>query len=279
MPDEVKTPTKQELAAKERENIKVIEPEKVEDEPEAETEAEPEVETEAEAEPEAEKPAEKTEDELKAEKAEATTKAEKDRIQRRIDKEIAKRKTAEEEVKTLKAQLAAKPEGEKVLTQADVDAAADKKLLLKEFNNNCNKLSKDANKIDPKFDDKIKELASDIGPIPGEMIGILSDLDNGNGGEVLSHLANNPDEAEEIWGLPLAKMVQKLDRLSIKLDEAKKPKPKEISKTPAPIEGANGNSGVKNLDPSKAKTTAEYVEIRNKQVAERAERKRQGMRS
>lgn len=279
MPDEKKEPTKQELAEQDRKNIKVTEPEKVEDEVEETTEEETvndEIKEEVKEETK-EEPAAKTEDELKAEKAEATTVAEKARIQRRIDKEVAKRKAVEDENKTLKAQLAAKPEGEKVLTEADVDARANQKLLEKEFVDNCNKLAKAATKLDPKFKEKIDELAADIGKIPGEMIGILSDLDNG--AEVLSHLTNNPDEAEEIWTLPLAKMVQRLDRLSMKLEDAVKPKPKEISKVPAPIEGGAGNSTVKNLDPSKAKSTAEYVEIRNKQVAERQARKMAGMRN
>lgn len=222
------------------------------------------------------KESEKTEDELKAEKAEAKTAAEKARIQKRIDREVSKRKVLEDELKDLKAQLAKKvEEGEEVLTKEDIDREAKKiaaqQVAEKEFVDACNKLAKEANKVDKEFDKKIEVLSDDIGPIPSQIIGILDDFDNG--GAVLSYLANNVDEAEEIWGKSIARQSLALSKISIKLAEEAKPKPKPISKAPKPNEPlAGANRGLTTLSDKMDDKT--WIDTRNRQVAEREAQRR-----
>jgi len=186
---------------------------------------------------------EKTEAELSAEKAEADTEAAKAKIQKRIDKEVAKRKAVEAERDELKRKLEAKPDAENALTEADVETRAERlaaeKDAQREFVKACNRVADAAAKVDKDFKTKVDAMAEEIGPIPGQMIGALDDLDNG--GAVLSYLSNNVDEAEEIYALPPMRMVSALNKLAFKLEKAAV-KIKPPSKVPAPLEGVGGNS-------------------------------------
>ena len=210
---------------------------------------------------------EKTQEQLEAEKIEAKTAAEKARIQKRIDKEVAKRKTLETENANLKAQLAAKESGEGKFTEEDVKkqakVLADKEIADRDFANACSRLQKAATKLDKDFPDKIQELGTEVGPIPGAMIGILDDLDNG--GQVLQHFTTDPDEYERIIALPSTKMAVELTRLATKLA---KPPVKVLSKVPAPNEPLGGNARVdtplNDKDPMDV-----WIKKRNKQVEER----------
>lgn len=184
----------------------------------------------------------------KQEKIAAKAKRKQDRMQARIDEATAARRNAEAEVARLKAQLEADPD--KKLTpeevQAQAEAIAERKLqeknlkeLQDKFDENCEILRKAAKAVDKDFDAKIAETAETFGKLPSFMLGVLFDLDNG--GEVLSYLANDDDEAERIYDLQKkpAKMTSELVLISLKLAEAKKPKKKEISKV-------NGIKPVKN---------------------------------
>ncbi len=243
---------------KEEEEIKEPEPEVKEPEVKEETIEEKEEEIEV---------IEKTEEELEAEKAEAKTAAEKARIQKRIDKEVAKRKVLEEENKTLKAQLAAKETGEGKFTKEDVEkqakTIAEQTIAERDFANACARLQKSATKLDKDFPEKIQELGSEVGPIPGAMIGILDDLDNG--GQVLQHFTTDPDEYEKLIALPATKMAVELTKLATKLA---KPASKPLSKVPAPNEPLGGNARVdtplNDKDPMDV-----WIKKRNKQVEER----------
>jgi type I site-specific restriction endonuclease len=250
--------------------------------PEPEPEKEPEKEAEPEKEPEVKEPpveeeveekeeeieaSEKTEESLEADKAAAKTAAEKARIQKRIDKEVAKRKTLEEENKILKAQLAAKDSGEGKFTEEDVKKQAkqlaDQEIAERDFANACARLQKAATKLDKTFPDKIQELGSEVGPIPGAMIGILDDLDNG--GQVLQHFTTDPDEYERIITLNPTKMAVELTKLATKLA---KPVAKPLSKVPAPNEPLGGNA--RNDTPLNDKDPMDvWIKKRNKQVEER----------
>lgn len=231
-------------------------------------------------------PEEETEEEKKArearEKEEAKATRKQDRMQRRIDKAVAAQRAAETEIAKLKAQLEADPE--KKLTAEEVESLAEakaaKKLQEKEladlqvkFDNDCAKLQKEANKVDPKFDDKINDLAQDIGAIPSFMIGILSDMDNG--GEVLAFIANDDELAEDIWSAKPAKMTKKLVEISNKLEEAKKKPKKQISKVDAPDKLVKGSRVVSNtITEADTKNMDTYVAKRQRQMMER--RKAQG---
>lgn len=231
-------------------------------------------------------PEDETEEQKKVretkEKEEAKAQRKQDRMQRRIDKAIAAKNNAEAEVARLKAQLEANPDQK--LTAEEVEAKAEaiaaKKLADKEladvqskFNSDCDKLQKAATKIDKEFDTKINELAEDIGPIPSFMIGVLSDMDNG--GEVLAHIANDDELAEEIWGAKPAKMTRLLVDISTKLAEKAKPPRKQISKVPDPITPVKTNRVVSNvITEADTKNMDNYVAKRQRQMLEK--RKLQG---
>lgn len=185
-----------------------------------------------------------------AEKITAKAKRKDDRMQRRIDEAIAAKKTAEEALDAFK-----KANPDVKLTEAEVsekaELIANQKLAAKnaadiqeKFDNACAKLAKDATKIDPKFNDKVEDMAEQFGPIPSFMIGVLEDFDNG--AEVLSALVNDDELAEKIYNLKAspAKMTNALIRISDKLIEAKKAPKKQISKVPDPVEPVNGNRHV-----------------------------------
>lgn len=201
-----------------------------------------------------------------------------ERLQKRLDKTTGKNKDLEKELNTAKAALEAKKaEGETVLTEADVEARAEQKALQlaaeRKFADDCKKLFDGATKVDKKFKDKIDSLAEEVSPIPSLMIGVLSDLDNG--GEVLSYLADNPDDYERIYTLNPAKMGIELDRIATKIEEKKKKPHKPISKVPAPTESVNGSRQVTNqITDADTKDMSEYVRKRRIQMEE----KRKGMR-
>ena len=178
----------------------------------------------------------------KQEKIAAKAKRKQDRMQARIDEATAARREAEKKVAELQAQLEADPD--KTLTKEEIkrqaEALAEQKLqeenikkLQEKFDDDCEALRKAAKAVDKEFDAKIKDVAETFGPIPSFMIGVLSDLDNG--GEVLAYLAADEDEAERIWDLTKkpAKMAKELAVISLKLEDEKKPKKKEISKVKA----------------------------------------------
>ncbi len=186
-----------------------------------------------------------------AEKIAAKAKRKEDRVQKRINDIAAQRDAANAEIAKLKAQLEADPE--KKLTEEEVEtraqAIADKKLKDKEladlqaaFDNDCERLRKDATKTDKDFDDKIADIAEQFGPIPSFMIGILADLTNG--GETLAKIAADDDLAESIYKLKAkpAKMTQAILDVSNKLIADKKKPKKEISKVPDPITPINSRN-------------------------------------
>lgn len=202
------------------------------------------------------------------------------RIQRRIDKAVAEAKAAKAENEELRRQLAAKPvDGlteEEVQRRAEEIASAklaekQSEIVKKQFDKDCEVLRDQAIKLDKNFDTKIGEAVEELGkPIPSKMIGILADLDNGNGGEVLNYLADNIDDAEEIWDLPEGRMTAKLIRISDKLKAAQKPEPKPKSKVPPPVSDVTeGNRPISPGLPKKPTENIEdWVRIRNKQEAE-----------
>ena len=259
--------------AAQRNSIKVesVAPEKEETEGEVETEVETEVEGEVVEATEVEGETEVTPiDAKEVEKLKKTIA----RLQKRVDKTTAEKAATAKELADAKVALAAKPEGEKVLTDADVEARANQKQLEREFANDCNKLWKEGTKADKDFQTKVDAMAEDIGKIPGQMIGVLADLDNG--GAVLAYLTNNVDEAEEVYTMSVTKMATALTKISNKLE--KKAPIKEISKVPAPLEGIGGNRqspttlvGVKDQDT--------FNRIRNEQIARRQDERKRGLRS
>jgi len=116
-------------------------------------------------------------------------------------------------------------------------------------------------------------MAEEIGPIPGQMIGALDDLDNG--GAVLSYLASNVDEAEEIYALPPMRMVSALNKLGFKLEKAAI-KIKPPSKVPAPLEGVGGNSRPASPTITAADdklSVSDWISKRNKEIESKRARR------
>jgi len=203
-------------------------------------------------------------------------------MQRRIDKAVAAQKQAETEIARLKAQLEANPDqkltAEEIESKAEALAlkkAKDKELadLQSKFEEDCDELAKAASKVDKQFNEKIHELAEDIGPIPSFLIGVLSDMDNG--GEVLAHIANDDELAEDIWKSKPTKMTRLLVEISTKLADAKKPPKKQISKVPDPGTPVKGNRQVSNtITEADTKNMDNYVAKRQRMMMEK--RKAQG---
>lgn len=288
--EEVKAETKAAEIKGERDRVRMTTPAKTEEKKEEveakteETEETEEVETVVTENKEEIETIEKTEEELEAAKVEAKTAAEKARIQKRIDKEVAKRKVLEDEIADLKKQVAAKKaeEGE-VLTKEDVEKEADKraaqKFAQKEFDDACIRLTKAAEKLDKDFVKKINDIAKEVAPIPGHMIGILDDLDNG--GQVLQHFTKDDETLEEyerIITLSPAKAAVELTKLSVKLG---KPEPKKISKVPDPPTPINGNSRIPTevvLTDKDTKDMKTFVQKRNAMIKKRNEERMAGMR-
>lgn len=204
------------------------------------------------------------------------------RQQRKWDKLAAEKTAAEKRVKELEAQLAEKPnEG---LSEEEVERRAEEKAnqklqeqqarqARKLFEDNCDALEAEASKAAKlpveKFRSKLGELVQDIGPIPPRMVEVLADLDNKNGGKVLNYLIDNIDEAEELYALSDIRMAQRIVRISDKIKEAEKPKPRQRSNTPPPISPIN-ESGRKDITQITDNMDMEtFVRIRNKQVEER----------
>lgn len=218
---------------------------------------------------------EKTIDQYKAELAAAQKKVA--RLEKRTGRTAGERDQYKKDLAAANASLTAKvAEGAEGFTEEEVErraeAKAEAKATDREFQKAVQTLVKAATKVDPQFNAKAQELAQDVAPIPQFMIAALEDLDNG--GAVLAHLANNPDEYEEIFNLTPARMTTRLSKLSIKLEEAVKPKKKEISKVPAPLDTIKGNEKSPNQLPANpTKNMAEFVEQRNRQVAERRKAK------
>lgn len=258
-------------------------PTKEEAEPIVEKEVDPDTEVEEEIDPDAEikDPTEETAEAKVArensEKIAAKEQRKNDRMQRRINEAIADKKAAEKALEDFK-----KANPDIKLTEAEVaekaELIANQKLAAKnaadiqtKFDDACAKLAKDATKIDPKFGDKVEDMADQFGPIPSFMIGVLEDFDNG--AEVLSTLVNDDDLAEKIYNLKSspAKMTKELVAISNKLIEAKKIPRRQISKVPDPVEPVNGNRHVstvitdadtKNMDSYVAKRRAQQEATR-----------------
>lgn len=202
------------------------------------------------------------------------------RIQKRIDRLTAENGNKDKEIERLKAQLKEQPvEG---LTEEEVErrAAAKAEQALKDkqakdaeadFDKRNQGLYEAAKKADKAFENNVMELAEELnGVFPRELVYVLTDLDNENGGEVLSYLAlpDNVEEAVDILKLPPTKMMNKLIRISDKLKETKKAARKK-SAVAAPIEPVGeGNKRQRNvLPPNPTQNIDEWVRIRNEQSA------------
>lgn len=226
---------------------------------------------------------------LAKEKEEAKLARKNERQQRKWDRLAGEKKAAEDRVKELEAQLAEKTvDG---LTEEEVERRAEAraeekrkadKILAdqKEFEKNCDTLEDAAKKVDKDFTKKINELVQDIGSaIPNTVINTLVELDHGNGGEVLAYLANNVDEAEDVFELKddARKLTIKLTRISDKLVEAKKAPKRQRSNLPPPIEPVTEGNRKDSTGPLTGKESMEdFVAKRNKQIAEK--RAAQGLR-
>jgi hypothetical protein len=256
-----------------------------EDGNEPDPEEDEEDEEENEPEPEAELTKEEKAAKAEADKLAAKAKRKEDRVQKRFNELTAAKATAEAEVARLKAQLEADPE--KKLTEEEIESRAEAKAAQKQaakdlaemqtkFEAACDKLQAEARKVDKDFDDKINDIATDVGPIPSFMIGILEDLDNG--GEVLAFIANDDELAERIYGLKTkpAKMTKELVEISNKLEAEKKKPKKQISKVPDPVKPVNGSRANNSVTLTEADTKDMDTYVRKRQAQMMEQRKLRG---
>lgn len=198
------------------------------------------------------------------------------RLERKVGKTAGERDQIKKDLANAKAALDAKVEEGQGLSEEEVERRAElkagEKATQREFDNAVKTLTQSAIKADKDFMVNVKEMAEDVAPIPPFMIGALEDLEHGNGGAVLAHLAN-PDNHEtyaEIIELSPARMVSRLNKISDKLAEDAKPKPKKISKVPPPIDRLKGNESTPTVIPADpTKNMDQFVRVRAQQVAER----------
>lgn len=201
------------------------------------------------------------------------------RQQRKWDKLAAEKTAAEKRVQELEARLKEQPvEGlteEEVQRRADALAAtklAEKQAAeaKKKFEDTCDSLESVAIKTDKDFSKKIVEVTSELGPIPAPIIEVLGDLEHGNGGQVLAYLADNIDEAEDLYDLRdnPRKLDRALSKISDKLKEAEKKPKRERSALPPPIEPV-GNSRQESTRITGKETQEEFNAKRAKQIKER----------
>jgi len=272
----------------ERESIKVTSGVKEETEKETEKEEDANDET-ADKEDDEEKGEEKEEDDdtdKEDEKKELTEEQKQiqalekklERAQRRAGKTAAERDENKKLVKELKAALEAKlADGEQPLTQDEVKRQAremaEVELTQREFNNAQDKLINAAIKVDKTFMSKINDLAAEVAPLPGFFIGALDKLEHDNGGAVLNYLTDNPDDYEEILKKnDPTQIITKLIRISDKLHEASKPKPKKISNAPEPAKAPKGNNRNPDaLPPKPTENMSEFIRVRQQQEKARRE--------
>lgn len=273
-PKEDGTPTDEELKQKQRESIAVDkggrtnkEEEKKEDDNKEEEEKE-ETETKEEEETNEEKleASEEKIEELEEELEDKTLSAkDREKLEKRIVKERNKVKDLREENARLKAQLEAKPNDEKSYTEADVEAKAEelanRKAAEREFTKVVNQLAKDAEKADKKFKENLSEIADDNNPLPGALISMLSDLDNG--GAVLAYLAANSDEYEEIVSQTPMKAIKSLSKISDTLIAKTK---KSVSKAPPVKQPVEGNGSSNDARASDKDDMATWIKKRNKEA-------------
>ena len=201
------------------------------------------------------------------------------RQQRKWDKLAAEKTAAEKRVQELEARLKEHPvEGltEEEVQRRAAELAATKlaeqqaKAAQKKFEDTCDSLESAAIKTDKDFSKKIVEVTSELGPIPAPIIEVLGDLEHGNGGQVLAYLADNIDEAEDLYELRdnPRRLDRALSKISDKLKEAEKKPKRERSNLPAPIEPV-GNSRQESTRITGKETQEEFNAKRAKQIAER----------
>lgn len=222
---------------------------------------------------------EETDEEKTARLAQEKEERAKARQQRKWDKLAAEKTAAEKRVKELEDQL--KEKAVEGLTEEEVqrraEALAETKLTEKEkidkqkkFEDTCDNLEAEAIKVDKDFTKKIVELTTELGRVPGAIIEILADLEHGNGGKVLAYLADNIDEAEDLYDLSNnpRKLDRALSKISDKLKEAEKKPKRERSALPPPIDPV-GNSRQESTRITGKETQEEFNAKRAKQIAER----------
>lgn len=197
-----------------------------------------------------------------------------ERLKRRIGTKTNSEKELAKELADAKAKLAKlEEEGTNTLTEEDVETRAEEKARIKreqeKFDETCNKLAEEAEKIDKNFQNKVTELGEDYGKIPPVMIDVLGEINNG--GAVLNYLCDNPEEYEKIRILKPGRMAVKLNEIA----ETIKPKKtnKEVSKVPPPIKAVKPSAQSENgtITITGKEDMAEFV--RKRKLME--ERKRQ----
>ena len=210
------------------------------------------------------------EDEVKEEDDPEKLKKTIERLKRRISTKSSSEKELKEQLIEIQSKLKKiEEDGASTLTEEDVKTRASEEakaiVAQKEFDEACNRLAEEAEKIDKNFTSKVVELGEDYGKIPPVMIDILDDIKTG--GAVLNYLCDNPEEYEKIRVMKPGRMATKLTEISEQL----KPKKavKEISKVPDPIkpvkQGSGSESGVITL--TGKEDMKEWVRKREEQIA------------
>lgn len=112
---------------------------------------------------------------------------------------------------------------------------ATKMLEEKRFNDACNKTYQQGKSEFENFDESVKNLQM-VG-VPRDFLALVSESEVG--AKLIDHLGGNLEKADEIAKLPPLQMARALTKLEFELSQ---PKPKPVSKAPAPIKPVGGNA-------------------------------------
>lgn len=191
----------------------------------------------------------------------------------RLASEADRAAKAQRELDALKAMMASKDAGEQPQPQqrdiqAEIDRAAEMKVAQREMARATQNWLKAGHAEFPDFDAKSGVLAS-LGATekPAFLEAVVS-LPNGH--RLVPMLADDPDEAMRVLDLPPLRMAAELGRLAEKASAA--PKPKAVSKAPAPVDPVNGRARREPSLDDPDLPMEDYIRLREKQIKERRSR-------
>lgn len=178
--------------------------------------------------------------------------------------------------KILLEQMAALKRGETVedapakgsenLTKAQINQAAEELVARQKTAENIKNIIAEGNKEFADFDESTSVLADALGDSFRAAADLLIEIPEAH--KIIQHLGNDPEEAIRIFSLSPVKQVMELTKLS---DKITTPKDKKITKAPDPIKPVTGRAASAPTLES-AKTTAEFVAIRNKQLRDQGKK-------
>lgn len=224
--------------------------------------------------PEVVEPGKDAEAEQKAEKTEAEIlREEKARIERQMQRRIDKLTKKLNEVSyqqpvQQQAQQQGQDADEPRYTEQEVQRKAAEMLEVRTIAQRANDIAASGEKEFADFGDKVRAVMSEVELFDqrGRMtplMEIIAEADKPHA--VLHYLGSNPEVAEELAALPLAKQARRLTQIEAELAKPKEPPAKQVSKAPKPIEPVKPAGRASDEPP--IEDTKAWIEWSNRQDA------------